>query len=78
MHMGNRAFVNTGFLSTWMFGSQEFEGHKNAKKHGQIKSNHKKMYSYNAFMLLSLSLLLHEQEFEKEGQVDIKTPTVIL
>ena len=47
--------------------------HKNwkitdAKKHGEIKSNHKKMYGYNAIMLLSLSLVLHEQEFEKEDK----------
>ena len=25
MHVVNRAFVNTGFLSTWVFGSQELE-----------------------------------------------------
>ena len=31
-----------------------------AKKHGGIKSNLKKMYGYNAIMLLSLSLVLHE------------------
>ena len=31
-----------------------------AKKHGEIKSNHKKMNGYNAIMLLSLSLVLHE------------------
>ena len=37
MQMGNRAFVNTGFLSTWVFGSQEKEEHRNAKKHGQNK-----------------------------------------
>ena len=37
MHMGNRAFVNTGFLSTWVFGSQEKEEQRNAKKHGQNK-----------------------------------------
>ena len=39
-----------------------------AKKHGEIKSNHKKMYGYNAIMLLSLSLVLHEQEFDKEDK----------
>ena len=33
---------------------------QDAKKHGEIKSNHKKMYGYNAIMLLSLSLVLHE------------------
>ena len=37
MHMGNRAFVNTRFLSTCMFGSQELEEHRNVKKHGQNK-----------------------------------------
>ena len=37
MHMGNIAFVNTGFLSTWLFGSQELEEQRNAKKHDQIK-----------------------------------------
>ena len=37
MQVGNRAFVNTGFLSTWVFGSQELEERGNAKKHGQIK-----------------------------------------
>ena len=67
-----KEFKITGFLSIWVFGSQELEGHRNAKKHGQINSNHNKMYSYNAIMLLSLSFVLHEQEFEKEGQVDIK------
>ena len=35
--MENRAFVNTEFLSTWVFGSQELEEQRNAKKHGQIK-----------------------------------------
>ena len=60
MHVQNREFKIIGFLSIWVFGSQELEGHRNAKKHGQIKSNHKKMYNYNAIMLLSLSLLLHE------------------
>ena len=33
---------------------------QDAKKHGEIKSNHKKMYGYNAIMLLSLSLVLDE------------------
>ena len=60
MHMRNRAFVNTGFLSTWVFGSQELEDHRNAKKHGEIKSNHKKLYNYDAIILLSLSLVIHE------------------
>ena len=68
MHVQNREFKITGFLTIQVFGSQELEGHKNAKKHGQIKSNHKKMYGYNAIMLLSLSLVLHEQEFEKEDK----------
>ena len=39
---------------------------QDAKKHGEIKSNHKKMYGYNAIMLLSLSLVLDESEYEKE------------
>ena len=30
------------------------------KKHREINSNHKKIYGYNAIMLLSLSLVLHE------------------
>ena len=34
MHMGNIAFVDTGLLSTWVFGSQEKEDQRNAKKHG--------------------------------------------
>ena len=33
---------------------------QDAKKHGEIKLNHKKMYGYNATMLLSLILVLHE------------------
>ena len=37
MHMVNRAFVDTGFLSTWVFGSQELEEQRNAQKHGQNK-----------------------------------------
>ena len=45
---------------------------RNAKKNGEIKSNHKKMYGYNAIMLLSLSLVLHEQEFEKEDKWKLK------
>ena len=60
MHMQNREFINTGFLPIRVFGSQELEDHRNAKKHGEIKSTHKKMYDYNAIMLLSLSLVLHE------------------
>ena len=72
-----KEFKIIGFLSIWVFGSHEWEGHRNAK-HGEIKSKHKKMYNYNAIMLLPFSLVLHEQEFEKEGQVDIKIPTVIL
>ena len=68
MQVQNIEFKNTGFLPIWVFGSQELEGHMNAKKHGQMKSNHKKMYNYNAIMLLSLSLVLHEQEFEKEDK----------
>ena len=68
MHVQNREFKNTGFVPILVFGSQELEDHRNAKKHGDIKSNHKKMYAYNATMLLSLSLVLHEQEFEKEDK----------
>ena len=60
MHVQNREFKNTRFLPVWVFGSQELEDHRNAKKHGEIKANHKKMYSYNAIMLLSHSLVLHE------------------
>ena len=37
MHMVNRAFVNTGFLSSWLFGLQELEEQMNAKKKGQNK-----------------------------------------
>ena len=37
MHVGIRAFVNTRFLSTWVFGSQELEEQRNGKKHGEIK-----------------------------------------
>ena len=33
---------------------------QDAKKHGEIKSSHNEMYGYNAIMLLSLSLVLHE------------------
>ena len=33
---------------------------QDAKRHGEIELNHKKMYGYNAIMLLSLSLVLHE------------------
>ena len=66
MHVQSREFKNTGFLPIWVFGSQELADHRNAKKHGEIKSNHKKMYGYNAIMLLSLSLVLDEQEYEKE------------
>ena len=35
--MVNGAFVNTGFLSTWVFGLQELEEQRNANKHGQNK-----------------------------------------
>ena len=37
MHMVNRVVVNIGFLPTWVFGSQELEEQRNAKKHGQNK-----------------------------------------
>ena len=70
--MVNRAFVNTGFQSTWVFGSHELEEHMNGEKHGEIKSNHKKMCGYNAIMLLSLSRVLHESEFEKEDKWILK------
>ena len=33
---------------------------QDAKRHGEIKSNQKKMYGYNAIMLLSFSIVLHE------------------
>ena len=46
--------VNLGVWFTRIGRSQD------AKKHGEIKSNRKKMYDYNAIMLLSLSLVLHE------------------
>ena len=52
MHVQNREFKNIGFLPIGR--SQD------AKKHGEITSNHKKMYGYNAIMLLSFSLVLHE------------------
>ena len=53
MHVGNRAFVHTGFLSTWVFGSQELEEQKNAKKHGQIKViPYVSMYSENVILPL--------------------------
>ena len=46
MHMVKRAFVNMGFLPTWVFGIQELEEQRNAKKHGQnkVKPN-ESMYS---------------------------------
>ena len=37
VHVQNRAFANTCFLSTLVFGSHELEEHRNAKKHGQNK-----------------------------------------
>ena len=33
---------------------------QDAKKHGEIKSNYKKMYGYNAILLLYLILVLDE------------------
>ena len=60
MHVQNKEFKNIGFMPIWVFGSQELEDHRNAKKHGEIKSNHKKLYNYDAIILLSLSLVLHE------------------
>ena len=68
MHVQNREFKNTGLMPIWVFDSQEFGRSRDAKSQGEIKSNHKKMYGYNAIMLLSLSLVLHEQEFEKEDK----------
>ena len=59
MHVQNREFKNTGFLPIWVFDSQQLEDHR-MQRIGEIKSNHKKMYDYNAIMLLSLSLVLHE------------------
>ena len=50
----NRISVNLGVWLTTIGRSQD------AKKHGEIKSNHKKMYGYNAIMLVSLSLVLDE------------------
>ena len=47
-------FANLGVWFTRIGRTQD------AKKHGEIKSNHKKMYGYNAIMLLSISLVLHE------------------
>ena len=44
-------------LGVWF---TRIERSQDAKKHGEIKSNHKKMYRYNAIMLLSLSLVLHD------------------
>ena len=35
--MVNRAFVYTGFMSTSVFGLQELEEQRNAKKQGQNK-----------------------------------------
>ena len=53
MHMGKRAFVNTGFLSTWVFGSQELEEQRNAKKHGQNKVKpYESVYRKNVIMPL--------------------------
>ena len=46
MHMVSRAFVNKGFLLTWVFGLQEFEEQRNAKKQGQNKVKpYESMYS---------------------------------
>ena len=53
MHVGNRAFVNIVFLSTWVFASQELEEKRNAKKHGQIKVKpYESVYSENAILPL--------------------------
>ena len=53
-NLKHKIAANLGVSFTTIGRSQD------AKKHGEIKSNHKKMYGYNAIMLLSLSLLLHE------------------
>ena len=37
MHVQNTEFKNTGFMPIWVFGSQELEEQRNAKKHGQNK-----------------------------------------
>ena len=68
MHVQNREFKTTGFMPIWVFDSQQLKDHRMQKKHGEIKSNHKKMYGYNAIMLLSLTLVLHEYEFEEEDK----------
>ena len=60
MHMQNRAFANIGFLSNWVFGSQELEEHMNAKKHGQIKVKpHENVKLESYYATNALSLVLH-------------------
>ena len=60
MHVQNREFKNTGFLPIWVFGSQELEDHRMQRSMVRLSQTTKKMYGYNAIMLLSLSLVLHE------------------
>ena len=43
-----------------------------AKKHGELKSNDKTKYGYNAIMLPYLSLVLHELEFEMDDKWILK------
>ena len=51
--------ANLGVLFTTIGRSQD------AKKHGEIKSNHKKMYGYNAIMLLYLSLVFMNRNLKR-------------
>ena len=55
----NAGIGNTqeGMLGVWF---TRIGRSQDAKKHGEIKSNHKKMCGYNAIVLLSLSRVLHE------------------
>ena len=55
-----KEFKITRFLSIWGVWFTRIGRSQDAKKHGEIKSNHKKMYGYNSIMLLSHSLMLHE------------------
>ena len=68
MHMVNRAFVNTGFLSTWVFGLQELEEQRNAKKHGQNKEKpYESVYSQNVILALMHLVLFSCIGFWKVG-----------
>ena len=66
MHVQNREFNNTGFLPIWVFDSQQLEDHRMQKSMARLSQTTRKMYGYNAIMLPSLSLVLDEQEYEKE------------